>query len=50
MRGMGDCDGNNGVGVVHLGHDHISYEELPIQGVDSVGEERDRYAQRRALS
>jgi len=40
MRGVGDCDGNHEMEVIQSNHGHIRYEELPVQGVDSVEEER----------
>jgi len=50
MKDMGCADGNNGVEVVHSGDGHVGYEELLINGVDSVEERRGYYAERRTLS
>ena len=50
MKDMECADGNNGVEVVHSGDGHVGYEELLINGVDSVEERRGYYAERRTLS
>jgi len=50
MRDMGGCDGNNEMEFIQSRHGHIRYDELPIQGGDSVEEERDCYGRGRALS
>jgi len=50
MKDMGCADGNNGVEVVHSGDGHVGYEELLVNGVDSVEERRGYYAERRTLS
>ena len=44
MKDVGHANGNNGVDVVSLGHDHIGYGGLPINNVGSVEDQFARHS------